>query len=182
MSSRKRSLSRPFKVAFTTLAAFAVISRVTVQDDNDDISVFAGLGNRSPLLAGAMTLALVSLAGIPPLAGFFGKFYLFKAALLQAPSSPLFIVAVLVACVSVVLSLYYYFNIIRAMYWPTQDAVDRPVSVPMAVRIGLAACLAGILVVGIFPGGVIGLAHEAVAGLGTPAPEMHVQAHHAAAH
>lgn len=167
---------------FTTLAAFAVISRVTVQDDNDDISVFAGLGNRSPLLAAAMTLALVSLAGIPPLAGFFGKFYLFKAALLQVPTSPLFLVAVLVACVSVVLSLYYYFNIIRMMYWPAQDAVDRPVTVPMAVGISLVACLAGILVVGIFPSGVIGLAHEAVAGLGTPAPEMHVQAHHAAAH
>jgi NADH-quinone oxidoreductase subunit N len=167
---------------FTTLAAFAVISRVTVQDDNDDISVFAGLGNRSPLLAAAMTLALVSLAGIPPLAGFFGKFYLFKAALIQVPTSPLYLVAVLVACVSVVLSLYYYFNIIRTMYWPAQDAVDRPVTVPMAVGIGLAACLAGILVVGVFPGGVIGLAHEAVAGLGTPPPEMHVQTHHAIAH
>lgn len=166
---------------FTTLAAFAVISRVTVQDDNDDISVFAGLGRRSPGLAAVMTVALVSLAGVPPLAGFFGKFYLFKAAALQVGTSKLFLVAILVACVSVVMSLYYYFNIIRTMYWPNQDAVDRPVSVPLAVGISVAACLAGILIIGIFPGGVIGVAHEAVAGLGTPPPEMHVNAPHATA-
>ena len=166
---------------FTTLAAFAVISRVTVQDDNDDISVFAGLGRRSPWLAAAMTISLVSLAGVPPLAGFFGKFYLFKAALLQVGDSKLFLVAVLAACLSVVMSLYYYFNVIRFMYWPNQDAVDRPVSVPLPVGIGLAACVAAILVVGIFPGGVIGVAHEAVAGLGTPPPEMQVHTHHAVA-
>ena len=98
---------------------------------------FAGLGNRS-LLAGAMTLALVSLAGI--LAGFFGKFYLFgtspgaeQPALYRRGPCRLRLGG---PCPSLLL------NIIRAMYWPTAGLqVDRPVSVPMAVRIGLAACL-----------------------------------------
>ncbi|MBN8249375.1 MAG: NADH-quinone oxidoreductase subunit N [Verrucomicrobia bacterium] len=165
----------------TTLAAFAVIARVTAADDHDDISVFAGLCRRSPALAAAMTLALVSLAGVPPLAGFFGKFYLFRSAALQVPSSPLFLVAILAACVSVVMSLYYYFNIIRVMYWPAQDAVDRPVHIPLPAAIGLAVALAGIIGIGLFPGGVIGMAQQAVAGLGTPPPEMHAGGHHAAA-
>ncbi|MBX3731308.1 MAG: NADH-quinone oxidoreductase subunit N [Verrucomicrobiae bacterium] len=165
---------------FTTLAAFAVIAQVTAPDDQDDVSVFAGLGRRSPVLATVMTLALVSLAGVPPLAGFFAKFYLFKAAALEVGTSRLFLVAILVACFSVVLSLYYYFNIVRTMYWSAQDAVDRPVRVPMASAIGIAVCVAGMVGIGCFPGGVINMAREAVAGLGSPPPAMHTPAPHTA--
>jgi NADH-quinone oxidoreductase subunit N len=63
---------------FTILGAFTVICLVLRQLEDEDISAFAGLSQRSPLLAAAMTLAMVSLGGIPPLAGFFGKFLLFK--------------------------------------------------------------------------------------------------------
>ena len=68
---------------FTVLAAFTVICVVMRTADVEDIGDLAGLHQRSPLLAGAMTLSMVSLAGVPPLAGFFGKFLLFKATPLQ---------------------------------------------------------------------------------------------------
>jgi len=61
---------------FTVLAAFVVIGAVSRQSESEDISVLAGLNQRSPLLAATLTLSMVSLAGIPPLAGFFGKFLL----------------------------------------------------------------------------------------------------------
>ena len=73
---------------FTVLGAFTVICLVMRQVDGEDITALAGLNRRAPLLALTMTLAMVSLAGIPPLAGFFGKFLLFKAALARAASIP----------------------------------------------------------------------------------------------
>ena len=65
---------------FTVLAGFLVIAIVLRHLDSDDISGLAGLGQRSPLLAATMTISMVSLAGIPPLAGFMGKFFIFIAA------------------------------------------------------------------------------------------------------
>ncbi|HXI50833.1 MAG TPA: NADH-quinone oxidoreductase subunit N, partial [Candidatus Saccharimonadales bacterium] len=104
---------------FTVLAAFTVICLVLAAAEIEDLSALAGLHQRSPLLAGAMTLAMVSLAGIPPLAGFFGKFLLFKAAIEQGPS---YYWLIGVAIVGVVISLYYYFGVIRAIYWANEPA------------------------------------------------------------
>src|SRR5204863_6143697 len=73
---------------FTVLGAFTVICLVMRQVESEDVTALAGLSQRSPLLAAVMSLAMVSLAGIPPLAGFFGKFLLFKAALEQGSARP----------------------------------------------------------------------------------------------
>src|ERR1039458_7158342 len=73
---------------FTVLAAFTVICLVLRQAYGEDLSALAGLHRRSPLLAAALTLAMASLAGIPPLAGFFGKFLLLKAVIEQGPLHP----------------------------------------------------------------------------------------------
>ena len=67
--------------AFTLLGAFGVVAFVRQESGGDDLADFAGLRARSPLLAACMAIFLLSLAGLPPLAGFFGKFYLFSAAL-----------------------------------------------------------------------------------------------------
>src|SRR5205814_3385708 len=72
---------------FTTLAAFTVIALVMRHLDSEDIGGLAGLSQRSPLLAATLTLAMVSLAGIPPLAGFFGKFLLLKAVIEQGATN-----------------------------------------------------------------------------------------------
>ena len=97
---------------FTTLAAFTVIAIVMRHLDTEDISGLAGLNRRSPLLAATLTLAMVSLAGIPPLAGFMGKLLIFVAAF-QAHLYGLLVVAI----GGVVVSIYFFFGWIKAAYF-----------------------------------------------------------------
>src|SRR6185503_7318706 len=142
---------------FTVLAAFTVICVVLRAADVEDISGLAGLHQRSPLLAGAMTLSMVSLAGIPPLAGFFGKFLLFKAAIEQGPA---YYWLVGVAIIGVVISLYYYFGIVRAIYW-SSDVPDRsPIRTSSLVQISLGVCVIGMLLLGIYPNSLLALASQ----------------------
>jgi NADH-quinone oxidoreductase subunit N len=77
------------------------------------------LNQRSPLLAATLTIAMVSLAGIPPLAGFFGKFLLLKAVIQTGAShgQPRLLLPRVHALAGVIISLYYYFGVIRAIYW-----------------------------------------------------------------
>ena len=147
---------------FTTVAAFTVIALVLRQLDTEDISGLAGLHQRSPLLATAMTLAMVSLAGIPPLAGFFGKFLLLKAVIERGAINPGYYCLAFTALAGVVISLYYYFGVIRAVYWSkeTPDLSPIPMSLPMRVAVGV--CIGGIFWLGLFPGAVVSLADSAV--------------------
>jgi len=148
---------------FTLLAAFTVITLVLRRVDVDDIWGLAGLGQRSPFLAATMTLAMVSLAGIPPLAGFFGKFLLIKAALEQG-----YFALVAIAVVGVVISIWYYFGIIRAIYW-SQDVYDlSPVPISMAMRFVLVVCIAGMLLLGLMPGPMVNATTRAVKALDHP--------------
>jgi len=144
---------------FTVLAAFTVISVVLRATDIEDISGLAGLNQRSPLLAGAMTLAMVSLAGVPPLAGFFGKFLLLKSAIEQGPS---YYWLVGVALIGVVISLYYYFGIIRAIYWSKDPADVSPFAISLPLKFSLGACIAGMLYLGIYPSTALNLVTIAV--------------------
>lgn len=145
---------------FTVLAAFAVIAVVLRHLETEDISGLAGLSQRSPLLAATMTISLVSLAGIPPLAGFFGKFLLLKAVIEQGATNHGYYCLAFTALVGVVISLYYYFNVIRAIYW--QKAADAsPITLSAPIRIAIYACIAGIFWLGIFPGTVVNLATQA---------------------
>jgi NADH-quinone oxidoreductase subunit N len=147
---------------FTTLAAFSVIAIVLRQLDSEDISGLAGLHQRSPLLAATMTLAMVSLAGIPPLAGFFGKFLLLKAVIEQGASNPGFYCLAFTALVGVVISLYYYFGVLRMIYWSQDAAEPSPIALSQPIRAAIAICIAGMLWLGIFPGTVLRLAESAV--------------------
>ena len=151
---------------FTTLAAFTVIALVVRHLDTEDISSLAGLNRRSPLLAATMTLAMVSLAGIPPLAGFFGKFLLLKAVIERGAANHGYYCLAFTALVGVVISLYYYFGVVRAVYWAGGAAALSPISLSRPMRFALYACLAGMLWLGIFPSAVMNLASDAVAVLG----------------
>lgn len=146
---------------FTVLAAFAVLVVALQHIDSDDISGLAGLNERSPLLAWALTLSMVSLAGIPPLAGFFGKFLLFKAALEEGATQPGFYCLVGTAVVGVVISIWYYFGVVRAIYWPRHKGDLSPIIVPGPMKAALAVCMAGMLYLGIFPAKPLELATEA---------------------
>jgi NADH-quinone oxidoreductase subunit N len=147
---------------FTVLGAFTVICLVLRQADSADLSRLAGLHRRSPLLAAALTLAMASLAGIPPLAGFFGKFLLLKAVLEQAPAHPGYYCLTFTALAGVVISLYYYFGVVRAIYW-SDDPMDlSPIRISKPIRISIYGCVAGMLYLGIFPNAMLGLATQAV--------------------
>ena len=137
---------------FSNLAVFLVVivfSNVTQSDAIDD---YAGLSRRSPLLAATMTLGLLSLAGVPPLAGFFGKFVLLGAAVKEG-----LLWLAYVGAVCIVISLYYYLCIIKRIYlWEAKD--DRPLPLSPAMRVVLYVCLLGILIVGIYPSPFIDVA------------------------
>lgn len=96
---------------FATAGAFAVVAAVQEEADTDDIAAYRGLARRAPLLAAALTVALLSMAGIPPLAGFAGKLYLFLAVM----EAGWFWLALLGFVMSMV-SVYYYLLVVKAMY------------------------------------------------------------------
>jgi NADH-quinone oxidoreductase subunit N len=132
-----------------TLLSFVVLMVVAEATGGDEISRFNGLSQRSPLLAGAMLLAMASLAGIPFTAGFVGKFMIFEVALKQGHFG-----LVAIGCVTVAAGFYYYFKVARAMYWQ-QPTEETAIPVSMTVRILIAVLGAGILAIGIYPGPIL---------------------------
>lgn len=137
--------------ALTNLGAFAVIIAFSNQTGSDDIEDYAGLGQRSPGLALIMMVCLLSLGGIPPTAGFIGKLWLFSAAI----DKGLYLLAV-VGVLNSVISLAYYWKIMRAMYF-TPAQTDEHVSTSPALAVALGVAVVGVFAVGIFPGPLLGL-------------------------
>src|SRR5436190_7719001 len=146
---------------FTVLGAFTVICLVMREVEGEDVTALAGLNQRSPLLAATITLAMVSLAGIPPLAGFFGKFLLFKAALEQGASQHAYYWLVAIALIGVVISIWYYFGVIRAIYWSREAADLSPIPMSLPIRFCIFGCLAGLFYLGIFPSPMVKYADNA---------------------
>lgn len=150
---------------FTALAAFSVIAIVVREAGAEDIASLTGLAHRSPLLAATLTLAMVSLAGIPPLAGFFGKFLLLKAVIAEGIRWSAYYWLFAVAVAGVLVSLYYYFNVVRAIYWSKNVTDLTPISLSLPTKFALAICIIGMLWLGLYPGNALELAVEAVKSL-----------------
>jgi NADH-quinone oxidoreductase subunit N len=150
---------------FTVLAAFMVITLVMRHLDTEDISSLGGLGQRSPLLAATMTLAMVSLAGLPPLAGFFGKFLLLKSIIDLGPMNHGYYCLAFTALVGVVISIYYYFGVVKAIYWGERRETT-PIPISWALRVAIVVCIVGMLWLGLFPGAFLNLARGGAAILG----------------
>ncbi len=143
--------------AFMNLGAFAVVIMLRRKDlIGDDIDDLAGLMARAPGLAILMLVFLLSLAGIPPLAGFIGKYYIF----LSLIETRHYLLAVLAVAYSVV-ALYYYFRLVVAMFMKPALTHD-PLATSAGLRIALAITLAFTLVIGIYPQPFIGYAQEAI--------------------
>jgi len=151
---------------FTVIAAFTVIALVMRHLADEDVSALAGLNQRSPMLATSMTLAMVSLAGMPPLAGFFGKFLLLKAVVEQGANTNnhAYYWLAAIAVIGVVISLYYYFGVIRAIYWSKETPDLSPIQLSGAAKFSLAVCVAGIFWLGVFPNTVLNFALAAAPG------------------
>jgi NADH-quinone oxidoreductase subunit N len=143
----------------TNLAAFAIVILFARAAGSDEISDYAGLSRRSPYLALAMLVSFLSLAGMPPLAGFFGKFYVFAAAV-KADLIWLAFIGVLNA----IIGLYYYLNVLKVVYiHPAPEGVGR-IEVPSTYRFALAILVVGILVLGTAAGPWFVLALQAAQG------------------
>src|SRR4030095_10563112 len=112
--------------AITLVGAFGVVALVRRETGGDDFSNFSGLSSRSPLLAGCMSICMLSLAGMPPLAGVFGKFYLFSAAL-RAGANHGLLWLVALALFGSLISLYYYLIVLKVIF-QTQSAETRSFS------------------------------------------------------
>lgn len=136
---------------FMTIGAFAVLMIVERNEKSEDIAAFAGLHRRSPLLAAAMTILLLSLAGIPVTAGFFGKFYILVNAL---SSVKLSIALIMIA--TTVISYFYYFEFIRQMYFRPSPRGGKLAVSGLTVAVILVSVL-GTVGLGIFPQDVLHL-------------------------
>jgi NADH-quinone oxidoreductase subunit N len=134
--------------AVMNLGAFAVVIGVARESPGVLISDFAGLGQRAGAVALAMALFMVSLAGIPPLAGFWGKFFIFKAAIDRGGVGSWLAVAMVV---NSVISLVYYISIVRAMYFEPVTEPVRMFRPPALVTAVVLLAAAGVLAIGIFP-------------------------------
>ncbi|MBP1664731.1 MAG: nuoN [Bacteroidetes bacterium] len=129
---------------FSNLAAFGVISAIETRTRKLNISDYNGLYSTNPKLSFVMMLAMFSLGGIPPFAGFFSKFFIFSAAAQQG-----FYVLVLIAVINTIISLYYYLLVVRAMFIEKSDNPIPALKTDAYNRISLVICTTGIMVVGI---------------------------------
>ncbi len=143
---------------FTNLAVFLVIAAFSRQVESDEIRAYAGLAKRSPFLAAAMFIALLSLAGVPPLAGFFGKFLLLMGAITEG-----YLALAIIGAAAVVVSLYYYLQIVYTMYADKPEDAS-PISVSLPIRLALWVCLAAMLGLGIWQAPLMRLSLAAISG------------------
>jgi NADH-quinone oxidoreductase subunit N len=150
---------------FTVLAAFTVVCVVMREVEGNDIQAVAGLHLRSPLLAASLALAMISLAGIPPLAGFFGKFLLIRALLERGSLEASYYWLIGIAVVGVVISFYYYLGVIRAIYWSEGAGSFGALRLAQPTRWVLYICVAGMLLLGIYPNPLLKQSNRAVQSL-----------------
>jgi NADH-quinone oxidoreductase subunit N len=128
---------------FSNLGAFGVVAAISNATGKENIDDYNGLYHTNPRLSLIMTLALFSLAGIPPVAGFFGKFFLFTAAAQKG-----FYLLVLIAVLNTIISLFYYLLVVKAMFINKNESPISTFKSDFPTRFALGICVAGIVVTG----------------------------------
>ncbi len=129
---------------FSNLAAFGVASVITERTGKENIDDYKGLYKTNPFLSWILALALFSLAGIPPTAGFFGKLFLITAG---AGGKAYWII--LLAALNMIISLYYYLRVVRAVFMDKNENPVEPLKLIAPVKLGLLLCGAGIVSAGL---------------------------------
>ena len=144
----------------TTLAAFGVILLLAREGfESEEIADLAGLNQRSPLYAGVMAVCLFSMAGIPPLAGFYAKLSVLQA--LVASGQGLYIALAVFAVLMSLIGAFYYLRVVKVMYFDA-PLTATSVSAPLDVRVVLTVNGALVLVLGLLPGGLMALCADAI--------------------
>jgi NADH-quinone oxidoreductase subunit N len=131
---------------FSNIAAFGVIGAISDSTGNETLSAFKGLYKSNPLLTLALTLSLFSLAGIPPTAGFFGKLFLLTSGM----SNGLYAVLA-VASINLVISLYNYLRVVKAMFMDQPDEAIETIKPNTPLNIALIVCVVGMISIGFIP-------------------------------
>lgn len=129
---------------FSNLAAFGVVSLVSAVTGKENISDYKNFYKTNPLLAWTLTIALFSLAGVPPTAGFFGKFFL----LISGATKGNYLL-ITIAALNMVISFYYYLRVVKAIFMDANEKPIEKVAIPLMPRLALYICLAGIVTVGV---------------------------------
>ncbi|HET6253105.1 MAG TPA: NADH-quinone oxidoreductase subunit N [Puia sp.] len=129
---------------FSNLGAFGVVALISAQTGRESIDDYRGLYATNPVLCWVMAISLFSLAGIPPTAGFFGKLFLLMAG--AGKGNYVFIV---IAALNMVISLYYYLRLVKAMFMDSQPQPIGPLKIAPLPNLGLMICVAGIVVTGL---------------------------------
>jgi NADH-quinone oxidoreductase subunit N len=138
--------------SFMNLAAFGIVSIIEGENESNlDIDSYTGLGARSPFLAGLLALIMFALAGIPPFAGFFGKYYVFIAAI----KANLIWLAI-VGIISSAISVYFYLRIVVIMYFKSSEIEDKP-SYNAVEIIAVIISVSLVIILGLAPGSIIDL-------------------------
>lgn len=132
---------------FSNLAAFGVIGAIENATGKVYMQDYNGLYKTNPRLAFTMMLAMFSLAGIPPFAGFFSKFFIFTGAINQG--SIAIYVLVLIALINTIISLYYYLLVVKAMFISDEESTVAKFNSSLSERVAMWICVAGILLLGI---------------------------------
>jgi len=131
--------------ALTNLGAFFAIIAISNGLNSDLIADYSGMGKRSPVIALALTLCLISLIGMPPAAGFMAKFYLFNAAVQNG-----LLWLVVIAVINSVISAYYYLRVVKVM-WFGEPVTAGGVASSRGLRLALVLCCLGVLLMGVVP-------------------------------
>jgi NADH-quinone oxidoreductase subunit N len=152
-----------FTHVFMKGGAFLIVGGLICAGIGEKISDYRGLAKRAPFLAFAMMLFLFSLAGIPPLAGFTSKFFLFSGAIgtVEGVTSQ-WIWLALVAVLNSAISLYYYARVVKTMYIEKPTCDDKLV-VPAPFMVAIALCVVGVIVLGVYPELLLDLCAKAAA-------------------
>ncbi len=146
----------------TTLAAFGIIMLLArAGHESEEIRDLAGLNQRSPLYAGVMAIAMFSLAGLPPLVGFYAKLAVLQALISASQTS-----AIVLAVFAVIMSLigaFYYLRVVKVMYFDAPETGNaQPISAPADAKAVLAVNGALILILGLLPGGLMTLCAQSI--------------------
>ena len=145
----------------TTLAAFGIIMLLArAGHEAEDISDFAGLNQRSPLYAGVMAMVMLSLAGLPPLVGFYAKLSVLQA-LVSSQQTSYLILAIFAVFMSLI-GAFYYLRIIKVMYFDAAQSPVHPITAPADARVVLSINGALLLLLGILPGGLMTLCAQSI--------------------
>ena len=148
--------------AITALGTFAVVMAVEAGAGNDRLRDFAGLSRRSPLLSACLLVFMLSLAGIPPLAGFFGKFYVFASALNTDSGSLSALWLVLLALAMSAVSLYYYLQVLKQVYVLPAEPGAAPVIVSLPTAFTVVVLAGATVILGCAPQLLVGPLLQAV--------------------